>query len=248
MSRHVRVAALLAILTGVVVGAFHAPQLLEDRAFLRVQGVQVEGTHRLDPYDVVEIMGLPGDLSILTDPAPYQERLGSHRLVRDATVRRTTSRTLVAEVEEREPVAYLPTPTLLPVDAGATLLPLDPAEAGLDLPILRPDGWDGAPVVGRDELPPPQKLTSELERVGQGAPDLTRQLSEVAWGEGDALLARLEDPPLTLHLPLGVDDVRLQEAAAALGDAMARTDTIPEAVDLRFDDQVVVRAPGEEGG
>lgn len=247
MVRRIRLFVVLVVVLGAVVALIHLPEILGERQILRIQGVHVEGARHLEPREVVEALDLPPSFSILDDPAPLEARLRGHPLVRDARVGRRLPRGLVAEVEEREPVALLPTPTLAPVDVDARVLPLEPARMDLDLPVLRTRGWDGAEAVDRGDLPPPQHLTSEIGRLGEVMPDLAGRVSEVTWGEGDALVARLEDPPITVHFPPGADSARLREGMAALGHAMARTDTIPRAVDLRFEDQVVVRYPTEEG-
>lgn len=248
MHRRVRVFGLLVLVLGVALGGLHLPGFLAEREALRVQGVHVEGTRHMEAEEVVEAMTLPGDLSILDDPSPYEARLRNHDLVRDARVSRRLPRSLVAEVEERRPVALLPTPTLLPVADDGGMLSLDPLPPDLDLPILRPGGWESADTADRDELPPTRRVTRELERLERELPELAEGISEVSWSRGGALAVRLADPPVTLHLPVESDASRLSEALLVLREALARDDTPPEGVDLRFEDQVVVRYSAAEGG
>src|SRR5690606_42000544 len=57
-------------------------------------------------------------------------------LVAAVRVERDLPSTVVLHVTEAEPVAFVRTPELRPVDASGRLLPIDPAERSLDLPVL----------------------------------------------------------------------------------------------------------------
>jgi hypothetical protein len=54
------------------------------------------------------------------------------------------------------------------------------------------------------------------------------------------------EPPVDFLLPPGTPPARLREGLAALADAASKSpDLLPTAIDLRFEDQVVVRRVSE---
>jgi cell division septal protein FtsQ len=148
--------------------------------------------------------------------------------------------TLVVSVVERRPVALVPTPTLEPVDAAGTLLPIDPAEHRLDLPVL-------------DELLPPapqsrllpqrgRSLAAEVGRLVDVDAGFMQGVSEVSWRDDHTLVVRWGEPQVDFLLPPGAPSRRLREGLAVLGDALARdSNHAPKVIDLRYADQVVVR-------
>lgn len=225
----------------VAVAGSRIPEALAGVELFHVRTVEVEGTRFLDPDEVTRVMSLPSGRSIWDDPEPLLERLRGHVLVHDVRIRRRLPATLVVEVVERKPVALLPTPVLTPVDGEGRLLPVDPGDHRLDLPILQPvrEPWREGVTLTPAEV---RTLAGEVERLATTEPGTLANVSELAAdGWGDVLL-RLADPGVTLHYSPPLAPGRLREGLRVLSDALdRRPGEIPEVVDLRYDDQVVVR-------
>lgn len=226
--------------------ATELPALLRDVELFRVRDVGLEGGRFLDEDEATEVAAIPAGASVWDDPAPWEARLRGHPLVRDVRIRRELPGTLVMEVDERVPVAFAPTPVLRPVDARGEPLPLDPAAHALDLPVLRPPPGGDDPVPGAVRL---RELAGEVARLGEIAPVLAARISEVGIDEeGRGLTVRLGKPGVTVRFRRPVTRRRAREALLVLADAVTRRGgLVPESVDLRFADQVVVRYPRERG-
>src|SRR6185436_6494915 len=94
--------------------------------FFRVRRIELQGASHLSVEEAEEAVAIPQGSSVWDDPSEWEARLARHPLVREAHVERRLPRTLVLVVTERDPVALLPTPMLVPVDAEGRVLPLDP--------------------------------------------------------------------------------------------------------------------------
>lgn len=232
---------LLALLATVALaaGTARVPEALARVDAFRVREIRLEGARFLTYRDAVSTVDVASDATVWDDPDPLEERLRGHPLVLKARVRRRLPDGLVLEVEERTPVALVPTPTLVPVDASGRALPVDPAIHRLDLPLVHPR----RPALrGESRLLPAQLrlVARELGRLSEAEPQLTARISEVRLA-GGALEFRLTEPRVELlfHPPLASD--RLRRGLRALREARERwPGREPRAVDLRFADQVVV--------
>lgn len=226
--------------------ATEVPGLLREVELFGVREVRLEGGRFLDADEATEVAAIPAGASVWDDPAPWEARLRDHPLVRDVRIRRELLGTLVVEVDERVPVAFAPTPVLRPVDARGEPLPLDPAAHALDLPVLRPRPEGDDPDGEARRL---RELAGEVARLGEIAPELAARISEVGIDDGGRGLAvRLQTPGVTVRFRRPVTRRRAREALLVLADAVTRRGgLVPESVDLRFADQVVVRYPRERG-
>jgi len=209
------------------------PEALVAMETFKVAGVELEGARHLTRGEALAAAAIPAGASVWDDLTPWEAGLAGHPLVRSARIRRRLPATLVLVVEEREPVALLPTPTLEPVDQEGRLLPLDPAGRPLDLPLLEVDSADHRAV---------RLLASELARLGRVEPAFLGKVSEAAVDDRGDLVARWGEPLVAFLFSPQVPSRRLREGVRALEDATERRDGKPPAsVDLRWADQVVVR-------
>jgi len=233
----------VAVLIGLVCAAAAAlfgprawGELVEMEIF-RVVDLELSGARYVTFEDAVALAAVPGNASVWDDPTSWEEGISSHPLVASARVRRRLPGTLLIEIEERVPVALVPTPTLEPVDREGRILPLDPALLGLDLPLLETDG-----AVSSTEVR--AFLAGQAERLGRIDPAFAARTSDLSRDPQGDLIARWGDPRVTFRMPASVTARRLDEAAVVLADAAARFGApLQLTVDLRFADQVVVRAP-----
>lgn len=226
--------------TGVLV-AREVPGWLLSAGLFQVESLALEGARFLTPEEAWEVAALPPGFPVWGETGEVEARLRAHPLVEEVRVRRRYPKGLLAQVRERTPVALLPTPALVPVDAEGELLPVDPVLHRLDLPLLRPTlGGEGEAA----PLTPVQRrtLAGEVRRLAELSPLLEASISE-AWLDpwGDVVVA-LEVPATTLHFRPPLTPGRLREGMEVLADALERRpDQPPLAIDLRFAEQVVVR-------
>jgi len=141
----------------------------------------------------------------------------------------------VLTIEERTPVGFVAGPVLEPVDRDGQILPLDPVEHRLDLPVLIRAG--GGAALTPSEL---RILAREVDRLAADDPTFLAAVSEMAIDErGDATALLSGDLLLRFRPPLS--HRRLRDGLTVLEDADLRhPDQTASVLDLRFEDQVVV--------
>ena len=242
-------------LAGALAGAVsQAPKVLAQVDAFRIDSIQLRGNLFLSPAEATRTVAVSPTASVWDDLDPLEERLRAHPLVADAKVRRRFPATLVLEVTEETPVALVSNPTLEPVDATGRFLPIDPAEHPLDLPIItitEPREEGGLSAAER------RLVAGELARMAQADPDFLSRISEVALDPRGDLWAQLwrrddggeiGDFPITFSFRPNLPRGRVQEGIKVLGDAMTRfEEAVVVGLDLRYEDQVVVRIRRAEG-
>ncbi len=221
---------------GVALAADWLPDALAELEFFRARDYRVTGTRLLQEQQVLAAAAISPLASVFDDLTSIELRLERHPLIRRAHVTAELPRTLVITIEERIPVGFVAGPVLEPVDRDGQVLPLDPVEHRLDLPVLIRAG-------GRGALSPTQLrvLAMEVDRLAADDPTFLAAVSEIAIDErGDATAAVSGDLLLRFRPPLS--NRRLRDGLAVLEDAVLRHPEKTAAVlDLRFEDQVVVR-------
>jgi cell division protein FtsQ len=230
---------IIALVAGLAFVAQRIPEALAHLEAFRVEEVRIEGERFLSLEDLAPILEIPSSASVWDDLQEWEERLLAHPLVLEARIRRRFPRTLVLEVKEREPVALVATPTLEPVDRSGRVLPIDPTRHQMDLPLIGTRAG-----LGLGDLTPAERalLVGEVARISEVNPGLASQLSEIVVEGRGYLRARIWDPKVDLLLRPGTAGHRLKKGLDVLGDALVRFGAEGVvALDLRFDDQVVVR-------
>ncbi len=216
------------------------PEALAAMEAFRVTEVEIHGLRYVTRSDVLEATGVGPETSVWGDLDSWAEALRAHPLVRTVHIERRIPNGLVIWVGERVPVALVSTPTVEPVDEEGIRLPLDPAEHRFDLPLV---DAGPAPAAGSRMLPgQARELVAEVGRLMSVDTAFLQMVSEVRWGERRSIVARWIEPDVEFLLPLGVSQDRLRKALNALAHAVSNTSgEVPELIDLRFADQVVVR-------
>ncbi len=233
------------LLVTVLVGAAwtwgpRVPEALSAMEAFRVTEVEIQGLRYLTRSEVLQTMGVGPRTSVWGDLDKWAEALRAHPLVQTAMVERRIPDVLVISINERVPVALVSTPTVEPVDEEGIRLPLDPAQHRLDLPLV---DVGRAPAAGSRLLPArARELVAEVGRLMRIDAAFLQMVSEVRWGERRSIVARGTEPDVEFLLPFGASANRLREGLSALAHAVADTPgEVPEVIDLRFADQVVVR-------
>jgi cell division protein FtsQ len=240
--RRVAAAALAALLVGAAAAfpLWGTPALREIPWFAAVR-VEVAGTRLLAPHEAVASAGIRIGDNVWTDPAAWEASLRSHPVVEDATVERKLPGTLRVRVREKRAVALVRAGTLRPATAAGEVLPVDPARAPLDLPVLAGALADTATrVTDAGQL----AALAEAGRLGDLDPALLARVSELRPHEGGARLV-LSAPRADVVIPAGTDDARLVRIRAVLADVEPRLAHLNgrALLDARFTEQVVVRLP-----
>ena len=225
--------------------ASRAPEALAKVEAFRITEVRLEGNRFLTQAEVEKTLAVPPLASVWDDLDAWEDRLRSHPLVEDAEISRRFPGTLILRVVERNPVALVSNPTLEPVDASGQFLPIDPAAHRLDLPLITIGGRGRVKTLSAAER---RLVAGEIARMSQGDPEFLARISEVSLDPRGDLRAEIFDPPMTLLFRPHLPSRRIQEGLRVLGDALIRFEGAEIAkLDLRYEDQVVVRLSRAEG-
>jgi hypothetical protein len=237
MRRDVRILLGTAAFGAAMAWGGRLPAAFEDLEMFRVEDVEVRGIRYLEEAEVVALLDLEPETSVWSDKAGWHDRVAAHPLVKSVRVGRRLPDGLLISVTERTPIALGPTPTLEPMDAEGRRLPLDPAAFRLDLPVIH---TARRPPRGSRHFPAEvRELAAEVEHLMATDTSFLQLVSSVSWAKG-AVVVRWTDPDVEFLLPPRAAPARLREGLSALAEARER-DGMPDAIDLRFADQVVVR-------
>src|SRR5690606_13580026 len=80
--------------------------------------------------------GITSASNLFDDATPWIESLRAYPLVADVRIQRRVPGTIVLHIEEAVPVAFARTPELRAIGANGRVLPADPADDDMDLPVL----------------------------------------------------------------------------------------------------------------
>jgi cell division septal protein FtsQ len=241
MPRPGRIVVRMLLLIAVAAITVHLPWGALRRRYAVVTGIQVEGAHYLDPSRVMAIAGLAigADLLNLNLERARQSLLLQPRIAR-AEVRREWPRRLQIAIVEREPVMLVQHGVPWEVDSSGVLLA--PLAEGVvaDVPLL------SGPDFSRT-LAGTQVLTTDVRRglawihaLAARDLQLSGQVSEVDVSDPNStqLLLMSGTRVLTPAWPPGTRE--LSALRVVLSDLQHRG-TIAQVVDLRFQNQVIVR-------
>lgn len=235
MRRLLRIGLWLSVAGGVALAAAWLPDALAELDYFRATEFSVVGSRIVDVEEIIATASIPRYASVFDDVHSWERRLERHPLIRRARITRELPETLILTVEERVPVALVANALLSPVDRDGKILPLDPSEHRMDLPLLRAD-------LGGGELSTSQVriLAMEVERLTADDPSFMAAVSEIALDDkGDATVVVAGDVLVRFRPPLS--HPRLRDGLTVLKDASRRRpDQRAAIVDLRYADQVVV--------
>ncbi len=238
-ARLVVVLQVSAILILAAVGAWTTYQRVLKSDRLRVDRVEVRGSHFLSEGEVRELLGpAVGENILLLDIAALKARLRSSPWVADATVIRTLPNIVRVDIRERVPLALAEVDRLYLMDGDGALVDIYGPRTGVfDLPIVR--GLLGVDEVSRRERARRAGvLLSDLAELGQEISEVfvepSGDLSVVLRGPGEVLL--FGDPPYRSRF-LTFLSLRRELAEKAPG---------AEHFDLRFRGRIYAKRPGSE--
>jgi cell division protein FtsQ len=194
--------------------------------FFRVTEVEVRGARFARPADIVAALAIDTRHSLWNETAPLAARVTKLPHVKQARISRRPPNALVVHVVERVPVAFVQEKDgLKAFDAAGRVLPLDPTRATPDVPVI----------VRRDSV-----VFALLGDLLEFEPDFFARISEVRPVERDQLRFVMVDMSVLAMRDVSAD--RFAELSSVASD-LARRQTTPRELDLRFKDQVIARLP-----
>ena len=230
-----------AILILLALGAWTSYQRVLASERLRVDRVEVHGSHFLSEGEVRELLGPAVGENILSlDIGALKTRLRASPWVADATVIRTLPNIVRVEIRERVPLALAEVDRLYLMDGDGALVDIYGPRTGVfDLPIVR--GLLGVDEVSRRERARRAGiLLSDLADLGQEISEVfvegSGDLRVVLRGPGEVLL--FGDPPYRSRFVTFLS-LRKELAEKAPG---------AEHFDLRFRDRIYARSPRSGAG
>ena len=215
-------------IVAILVSPFWGPKVLRQLAFFRVRRVEVLGARYTPVADVLRRLAVDTSRSVWDPVDPLAARVRSHPQVERVAITRKLPGTLVVEITERRPVAFISTAAgLRAIDASGRPLPLDPSRTPVDVPIVAGPPRDTA-------------VYHLLGAMQQQAPRLYARLSSVTHDRLDEITFRLND--VSVRTMTSVTLARLADIEPVERD-LARRQLRAAELDLRYRDQVIARLP-----
>jgi cell division septal protein FtsQ len=231
-------------LVGVIMaGGWGVRSAARQMAFFRVRSVEVRGVRYLQPAEVLSRLRVDTLMSLWDDLEPLRDRVRHHPQVTGVTITRRLPGTLVVTVEENQPVALVQGSTgLLPYDSLGHVLPIDPARANLDLPIVATSDPVLLKLVGAIRYTAPRVFSriEEVRRTGRDEILLTLSRREVTRSRAVSDTALSNAGTVRVRIPLGLSVERLADIFPVENDLARRQVQVGE-LDLRYRDQVIAR-------
>ena len=213
------------------------------KSSLKVKDVVIEGTKIVEKNELLQLSQIrAGTLLYDADLTSIQRNVMSHHYVKDATVERNLPSSIRISVVERLPLALVNGNEVRYLDEEAVVLPHSVSKALFDLPVLSGLANSDALKFGaRVDNPDVQEALSILSTAKLVSKELFHLISEVQIRRGDIVLysaewgipiifGRGEAPGKLVRLETFWSEIVKDRGAENL-----------QYVDLRYDDQIVVR-------
>jgi cell division protein FtsQ len=227
------------LLAGVLVVALGANSWKRS---LPVGSVRVEGNVLVATQEILRLANVaPRALLVDVDLAAVRKRVVQNPFIRSVSVNRDGPEGITIDVEERIPLALLAVDRLLYIDAEGVVLPVSGTGRLLDLPVITGALPECVPGY-RVKEPAVREALDLLLLSRQVGDDLSRRISEINIQGGGELIVYTSE--LGVPVIFGKGDLPMKLATF---DGFWR-EIVPlrgaqqlQYVDVRFEDQVVVR-------
>jgi cell division protein FtsQ len=224
-----------------IFGAFQGYNYLTTSEKFAVRTVEVRGLTRVEPAAVERLVAdIRGQNILLAPLEKYSERFSGHPRIRAAVFKKILPNKVICTVEEREPVALVYAGGFHEVDEEGMILTADELTDYLDLPIVTGVAQKSVKegTYCRDpQLANALKVLAICKRHGGS---FANDISELRVGDAGISVVSLKED-LVLLLGESEFEGRLRKFFLIRG-TLAKKDEPSKLIDLRFDDQVVLRS------
>ncbi len=229
----------LFILVAGLVGATWGRRLMTRVPVFKVRKIEVVGTRWLAPDSVLHSAAIDREASVWQDFAPVQASLEKHPIIDEARVHRVGLNSVRIVIREVEPLALVGVPELRPVRADGTILPIDPWQTSLDLPIVTAPAQVEAMRLKSGRALKALEIFAALRELDPGLAAIISDF-DLAGSEGLEANLLVSQPARRLALPGDLDETVVGRVRATLADLRARG-IEASLVEARYVGQVVVR-------
>jgi cell division protein FtsQ len=223
-----------------IVASLYFYNFLTTNEKLAIADVEFQGLSRVDTAEIARLVAdLEGQNILLVPLEQYSARFSGHPRVRRADFKRVLPDRIVCVVEEREPVALVFAGKFHEVDEEGMIMPSDDLTELLDLPIIT--GLNGETVRAGKPCRDP-RLMEALAALGmckKYGGRFAENISELRLGEAGISVVSLKEDMVLLLGEYQVEN-RLKKFFV-LKNKISEEDLGARFVDLRFDDQIVLR-------
>lgn len=231
-------ALILMIFAACIVGAW------KWKSTLSIAHLNVEGTHILASQQVVALSGIVPPVSMFSsDFYAVRKMILAQPFIRSVDFCGEYPDNLSLQVTERQPIASVNNGSLWYIDADGTLLPYLQTNAKLDLPMISGiGGFGNVHLGGKLALPDITEAIRILQDAQEIDSSLYHFISEVNMNGGGDITLYSGDVGVPIYL--GRDDIpKKLLMLQTFWSEFVKSDNSDKLkyVDLRFDDQVVVR-------
>ena len=211
---------------------------------LKVKRVTIEGNRIVETAELTQLIKVPKNTQLQEiDLMAVRRDIMSHHFIKDAVVERDLPATLKVTVKERVPLAIINSTEILYLDEDGVVLPHSISKQLFDLPVLTgmPEGlalMPGATLKNADI----QEALRVLASSKLVSKELYHLISEVRLRNGGDIVLYASEWGVPIIFGRGEIANKLVRLEAFWNDVVhERGSDNLQYVDLRFDDQVIVR-------
>jgi cell division protein FtsQ len=211
---------------------------------LKVKRVTIEGNRIVETAELMQLIKIPKNTQLQEiDLTAVRRDIMSHHFIKDAVVERDLPATLRVTVNERVPLAIINSSEILYLDDDGVVLPHSISKQLFDLPVLSglPEGLGITPgaTLKNADVQEALKILACTKLVNK---DLYHLISEVRLRNGGDIVLYASEWGVPIIFGRGEIPSKLVRLETFWNDVVrARGSDNLQYVDLRFDDQVVVR-------
>jgi cell division septal protein FtsQ len=208
-----------------------------------IEKVELAGLSRVDSASLQRLVGDLRGQNILLAPLDVVEaRLEAHPRIASVECRRVLPNRVVYSITEREPVALVYTDRFFEIDAAGMVMPGDGYTGLLDLPTITGVQRDDVRAGRVCEDPMVRGALEALRVCRDLGAEFAGNISELRATQSGISIRSLRDDCVLL-IGNGDYERRLRKFFM-LKDELARREETGKLIDLRFENQVVLRSGG----
>jgi cell division protein FtsQ len=211
---------------------------------LKVKRVTIEGNRIVETAEITQLIKVPKNTQLQdVDLMAVRRDILSHHFIKDAVVERDLPATLKVTIKERVPLAIINTTEILYLDEDGVVLPHSMSKQLFDLPVLTgmPEGISLTPgtLIKHPDIQEALQILATSRLVNK---ELYHMISEVRLRNGGDIVLYAAEWGVPIIFGRGEIANKLVRLESFWNSAVRERgfDNL-QYVDLRFDDQVVVR-------